>query len=258
MTDELEARVASTLKGALLPPAPPHLRTQLRRLPVAQAELSKRAVRRPLVLVFVAALAIAAMWVVSSFGGGSTTPTPSASNAPNPTPGVTSPPIGESVDGLVVQSVSQLLDRRASGAIMGEPVALGGYWTDRTIGHSCAVVSPGLGALELGCHDLEFGVTEGDEPILTFLPTGQILPAAGPYLNPYVPEALQHPLFSLPIVNGQRYPPIPIVVVGHFDDPQANECRAQARQACLDRFVIDRIVQFDPSSVPEPTAISQR
>jgi hypothetical protein len=258
MTDDLEARIASTLKGTALPAAPAHLRMRLRNLPVAQAGQSRRADRRSLVFVIAAAMAIAAIGVIGLSGGGSMAPSPSASKVPSPTSRVARPPIGESIEGLVIQSVGQLLERRASGAIKGEPVALSGFWTDRTIPHSCAPPLTPLGVLELGCHDIEFGITEGNEPILTFLPTDQVLPAAGAYLNPYVSEELRHPLFSLPVIDGQFYPPVPIVVVGHFDDPRASECPPRARQDCLDRFVIDRIVSFDPGSVPAPAPATQR
>ena len=206
--------------------------------------------RSSIVLLAAASLAIAAIGVIGQSGGGTAPPM----NSPNPSPiARVGPPIGESVGGLNIQSVGQVLDRRRSGAIKGEPVALGGYWTDRTIGHSCAVVVPEPGVLELGCHDIEFGITERNEPILTFNPD-QIRPAAGPYLNPYIPEALLQPLVSLPIVGGQRYPPVPIVVVGHFDDPRAIRCRPQFRQTCLDRFVVDRIVLFNRDGVAPPTA----
>jgi hypothetical protein len=60
-------------------------------------------------------------------------------------------------------------------------------------------------------------------------------------------------LFTSPDPNVRFWGPVPIVVVGHFDDPKAAECRAEARQLCLDRFVIDRVVMYDPASVPAPT-----
>jgi hypothetical protein len=258
MTIELEARIASILKGAALPGAPEHLRARLRDLPTEQVGRATRAASRRVVLALVAIVAIAALGVILLSGGGSVPPSASASPSPAPSSGVVAPPIGASIDGLVIQSVGQLLQRRASGAIKGEAVALGGWWTDRTIPHSCAVPVPVTqpSVLELGCHDIEFGITERNEPILTFLPTDQILPPAGAYLNPYVREELQHSLFSLPVIDDQFYPPVPIVVIGHFDDPRAIACRPQARQGCLDRFVIDRIVSFDPGSVPAPTPTS--
>lgn len=214
---------------------------------------TRRTPRRAVVLALAAALVIAVIGAISLVGGGSAPPSATAPTSPSPSAKIAGPPIGESVNGLIVRSVGQVLDRRASGAIKGEPIALGGYWTDRTIVHSCAVVVPEPGVLELGCHDIEFGITERNEPILTFHPD-QIRAAAGAYLNPYIPRALQQGLFSLPVVGGQRYPPVPIVVLGHFDDPRAIECRPQFRQMCLDRFVVDRIVLFDLSGAAAPTA----
>ncbi len=77
-------------------------------------------------------------------------------------------------------------------------------------------------------------------------------PPAGPRLVPFVSEPL---LAVLPIapVGDQPHPPVPLVVVGHFDDPRAAACQPEARQACLDRFVLDRVVVFDPAAVPAPT-----
>ena len=77
---------------------------------------------------------------------------------------------------------------------------------------------------------------------------------AGPWLTPYIPDQLpgMEALFSLPIINGQRYPPVPIVVVGHFSDPRAEDCRPIARKLCEDRLVLDRIAVFDPGVVPTP------
>jgi hypothetical protein len=48
-------------------------------------------------------------------------------------------------------------------------------------------------------------------------------------------------------------PPVPIAVVGHFDDARAADCRVTARQLCRDRFVLDEVLAFDPSSVPPAT-----
>jgi hypothetical protein len=116
------------------------------------------------------------------------------------------------------------------------------------------------GDLELYCTDGEWGITEQDEEIqhldikhqanqTSFSST----PATGPHLTPWVPnDADAKRLAGLPFVNGQFWPPVPIVVVGHFDDPKASECAAEVRQKCLDRFVIDRIVSFEPDSVPSP------
>ena len=69
-----------------------------------------------------------------------------------------------------------------------------------------------------------------------------------PYLTPYFPDDLQPTLYSAP-----RQTPIPIVVLGHFHDPRAAKCAAEARQRCLDRFVIESIPLFDPAAASSPT-----
>ena len=166
------------------------------------------------------------------------------------------------VDGLTVQSVSQLLAARAAGRANGGPYALRGYWTNRTNAHSCPAPLGGqTGELELYCREGEWGITELNEEIQHLdiqqranQTSVRATPATGPHLTPWVPStADSQRLFELPIVNGQFWPPVPITVIGHFDDLKAADCRSDARQRCLDRFVIDRIVQFDPDAVPAPT-----
>jgi hypothetical protein len=164
------------------------------------------------------------------------------------------------VDGLAVQSVSELLAARGQGDAPGGPYALRGYWTNRSVGHSCAAPDHQTGELEFYCHDGEWGITEREEEIQHLDITHQAnetsirsTPATGPHLTPWLPNAADAKrLVELPYVNGQFWPPVPIVVVGHFDDPEAAECGAEARKLCLDRFVIDRIMSFDPDAVPSP------
>jgi hypothetical protein len=72
-------------------------------------------------------------------------------------------------------------------------------------------------------------------------------------LTPWIPnEDWVVPLVSLLPVNGQPFPPVPIVVVGHLDDERAADCRPKQRPLCRDRFVIDRLVAFEPRAVPTP------
>jgi hypothetical protein len=178
------------------------------------------------------------------------TPLGSASPSPSTLPTTAMP---TSVDGLPVLTVGEALGARAAGGLRSQPVALGGYWSDGSIGHSCAAPRGQPGELEIYCTDGEAGITERDEPIIVIDAHGNVTPAAGPHLTPWIPDAIAVPLFTLPILYGQRYPPVPIVVVGHFDDPRAAQCRPEARQLCADRLVVDRIAAFSPGSVPLPT-----
>jgi hypothetical protein len=158
------------------------------------------------------------------------------------------------VDGLAVLMVSDVLAARAAGGLVDQPVAVGGYWSNGSVRHSCAPPPEQTGELELWCSDGEFGITELDERILTVDHHGYGIEAVGPHLTPWFPNELDPlaALFSLPPINGQPYPPVPIVIVGHFDDPRAADCRPAARQLCLDRLVVDRIAAFDLAAVPTP------
>ena len=158
------------------------------------------------------------------------------------------------VDGKPIMTVSQVLAARAAGGLLEATVAVGGWWSNAQIGHSCAAPSGNPGELELYCSDGEFGITELDEPIEVVDAQGYVTPPSGPHLTPWFDSHIPgvDELFLLPIINGQRYPPVPIVVVGHFDDPLAAQCRPEERKLCQDRLVVDRIVSFDAGSVATP------
>ena len=249
MSDDLEPRLREALHGADLPGAPASTRAWVAQVTEEPRPGGARPRLRPLVILVPAAALLLAFVV---FGGGLSAPTPS----PSPSPGVPSPsPSAQAfpatVDGLPVLTVGEVLAARAAGGLRNQAVAVGGYWSDRSSGHSCPAQQ--TGDLEIYCHDGEYGITERDEPITVIDDNGHITRASVRHLTPWVPKAPSASLFNLPWTNGQPYPPVPIVVVGHFDDPRAAECRPQARQLCRDRLVIDRIALFDPSSVPAPT-----
>jgi hypothetical protein len=158
------------------------------------------------------------------------------------------------VNGLPVMSVTEVLAARAAGGLVNQPVAVGGYWSNGSVRHSCVPPPEPTGELELWCSDGEFGITDLDERILTVDHRGYGTEAVGPHLTPWFPDDLDGlaELFGLPVINGQQYPPVPIVVVGHFNDPRAEDCRPAARQLCRDRLVVDRIAVFDTGAVPTP------
>lgn len=222
--ERLRERLATELGFA----EPQHVRRGFRGVPRA-AQVAAAAV----VILVVAVVASAVMGPPRPGIGGPPS-SPSLSPAPSsPTPSG----LPTTVDGLRILSVGEALEARAAGGLKDQPVALRGYWSGLASAHSCPYALDQPGELELYCHDGEDGITERDEPILR---------AAGPHLTPFVPETFARRLFARPIANGQQLPPVPIVVVGHFDDPRAADCRPQARQLCRDRFVIDRIVSFGP------------
>jgi hypothetical protein len=155
-------------------------------------------------------------------------------------------------------SVSQVLDARAAGGLRNQPVAVGGFWSDGSVGLSCAAPVPWAqpGELELYCTDGLWGITELKEPVIVIDRDGYETPPSGPHLTPFIPNDLpgSDGLFSLPRVNGERYLLVPIVVAGHFDDPRAAQCRPAARQICLDRLVVDKIAYFNRAAADVWTA----
>ena len=165
------------------------------------------------------------------------------------TPAAHASPTPASVDGLPVFTVGDVLDARATGAVRGERVAVQGYWSDGSLPHSCAPPAEAPGELEMYCHDGEWGITEFKEAFVVVDDEGNVTPASGPHLTPYVPQdvAGADQLFRIAHVRMPGFAPVPITVIGHFEDPRAADCRAQARQLCLDRLVVERIVQLgDP------------
>lgn len=254
MSDDLDARLRERLRKNSLPPAPVSLHARLHALRDEPRGTRFRSMGRAWLLIV--PIVVVVLLGLSGFIGGQ--PEPSGSNLAS-VPGIESSlspavPNPAVIDGLQVMTVSEVLAARSAGGLKIVAVAVGGYWTDGSIGHSCAfpVVIPGV--LEIYCQDGEFGITELDEPVIVIDRRGSVTPPRGPALTPYFPEGLSRleELFSLPIINGQRYPPVPIVVIGHFDDPLAAACRPERRQACLDRLVVDRIASFNAQAVPTP------
>lgn len=200
-----------------------------------------------------AAVALIALSCVAVPGSsGRAEPLATTTAAPSRFSAATARPSHAALDGLRVYSVSEILEARANASIKGEPSALRGFWTNRSAGHSCVPPEGQPGELELYCHDGEWGITERNEPIGTHTVDFRYIPAEGPRLTPWVPESLAAPLFNTPIINNQLFPPVPIVVIGHFDDDRVALCRPESRKRCADRFVIDRIVDYRPEAVPTP------
>jgi len=162
---------------------------------------------------------------------------------PTAAPAVATP---ASIDGLPLLTVGGVLADRAAGGLRGERVAVRGFWSDGSLPHSCASPSEVPGDLELYCHDGEWGMTELSEPIVVVDDSGTSTPASGPHLTPFVASDVEgaDELFRIAHVRMPGFSPVPITVIGHFDDSGAADCRPQYRQLCLDRLVVERIVQL--------------
>jgi hypothetical protein len=167
-------------------------------------------------------------------------------------------------EALRVMTVSEALAAHSGGQLADERAAVRGWWSNGSFGHACAPPIEPVGELELYCHDGEYGITERDEQIFVVdVGSGRIkYTAKSPHLTPFVSAEVpgSDVLFTLPTKNGQLHPPVPIAVVGHFDDARAEACRSAARDACAHRFVLERILELSidlaptPDVTPQPTA----
>jgi len=149
-------------------------------------------------------------------------------------------------------TVSEAIAQRDAGELDSRPITLVGYWSNPSVLHSCPAPMGQPGELELYCSDGDYGITERSEPVMTVVSRGNEISATrttGPFLTPWIPEAIAREIFIAP-PTGQDWPPIPIAVVGHFDDPRAARCRPEAVQICRERFVVDGLVSFAPGFLP--------
>jgi hypothetical protein len=155
-------------------------------------------------------------------------------------------PARATVDGLPILSVSEALAGAADGTLGSSSVAVGGWWSSIMARRSCAPPVGRVGELELYCSDGEYGITELNEPIERVLPDGSVAAGRGAWLTPYLDHTVRgaQELFRVPARLGNAAVPIAIVVVGHYLDARAADCRPQAADLCRQRLVVERIVQF--------------
>jgi len=182
----------------------------------------------------------------SPIASGSGAPLAPAGSAP---PGVWSPPPVPSIPGDHVLSVSEAISARDAGTIGGQTIDVGGYWSDNPLMMSCPAPMHDPNKLELYC-SAGFGITERYEMAWTTTSNGVESTSSrtsGPLIEPYVPSDLMTRLSpSVPIG------PVPVVVTGHFNDPDAANCVPDVRDQCRKTFVIESILVYDPTSAPTP------
>jgi hypothetical protein len=260
MSDDMDTlfdhRLRSALHGSSLPPAPATLHDFLDDLPRTAAAPRRSVPRWATIGALAAGLGVVAVvgWGAifgqGGFGpGGEPTPTPivSPSASPSPTP-------ESSSDTYPAYVAGELLDRRADGTIGGEQVILIGFYSDL---RRSPVPCPSLSAatLELGCFDRRQGVTGADAAVGAFV-DGQFEPTQAPVVHPYWPESLAadpEAAALLGLTAAGPVAPVAVTLIGHFDDPLAADCPADASPPCADRFVVDDVLLFtDPTPTPTP------
>jgi hypothetical protein len=142
-------------------------------------------------------------------------------------------------------TVAEVIRARAANELPAGHLAISGYWSIAGLVHSCAPPPARTGDLELYCQDGDFGITDAREPIRVSNREGFVLSEAADALTPYFDDDVAPAdIWRTGVVIAPDFEPVPIVVIGHFDDPRADECRPVARQLCRDRLVVDRIAEF--------------
>ena len=261
MTDELERGLREALRRTL-PAAPDSLRSRIDVMPTASSVRARPRTVASTRLLVAAAIVIALAGIGLIFGPGrvpgtgessaspssDASPSPSPSDSPSPSPAIE----GRYPDALSVSEFLASLPARTHGS---DDLVVRGYWTPEQAAHSCTAPDAQPGELQIRCHDGHYGLTESDEPLEVLTPDGRVVrgSAIGPVLTPFFDDDVDVvPLLSLPIIHGQFYPPVPIVLRGHIDDPRATDCQPEALEICRDRFVVVEILDFDPDAVPTP------
>ena len=231
MSDDFETRIRTSIQAIELPSAPDSLWSDRR-------DVERMPRRRPDAPVVGLAGVICAVVVLAFLvmrPAGSTIPNQAGSSASS-----------GGVAAAAVMTVGDVLKGRAAGTIKGEQVVMTGFWSALAMVHSCRVPEEPMGELEsLACHEGEFGITEQNEPILVVdSSVGTFRAASGPHLSPWFPRKFAEVLFPAGSVGRTQDVPIPVKLLGHFDDPRAESCRVVAREACANRFVVDDVLAF--------------
>ncbi len=263
MTDELDLRLSAAFRSLDLPPADPRLHDTLRALRARGWTRDTRTSRRPWRAGLAAAASIVLAVAVANqlgfvrIGGPGPSPSPSPTLSPTPRPSATPSSTSEAWDAYTVATA---VEARAAGNVGGEKIFVVGWWSDLRRDTACGTPLPS--PLLIACGDGQFGLTEDEHPIgtwdgLAFIPSDG--PAFTPLLSPDLPTpGLGRSLIGLVDEEGNPHPPVFTSVVGHFDDPAAEACPPDLRQACRDRFVIDEIIfaeaESRPPATPNPSA----
>lgn len=154
----------------------------------------------------------------------------------------------EAVDGRDVLTVREAIDIQAADD--GGTIAVGG-WYQAGLLPSCPAPpgppdEPAL--LEGYCFADFVWLMAAPEILISTGPNSTSGGAPeGPAIHPMFIEVAAPP--TRPIPEQGDSIPTAVVLFGHFDDPRAADCRAEVRQTCLDRFVVEKVAWIEPELV---------
>lgn len=146
--------------------------------------------------------------------------------------------VGDGGIGLPVVTVSDALRARDAWWTGDSAIAVAGFWSDGMVGHSCALMAGPEGGID-PCRAGEYGFTERNEPAMVITPDGEVASQAeGPLLQPWlIGQAPGSILYGQGMVGFDR-PPVPVVVIGRYNDPQARTCPPETQDDCRRGFVV--------------------
>jgi hypothetical protein len=154
-----------------------------------------------------------------------------------------SAPFPSSVFGMPVLSIGEAAALKDQGRLNGRDLAVAGWFLDVLL--SCPYGGPYHGELEGWCRYVVFADTE---QAATVCNDG---PCSGGGDNEIDPWILTDTLGRVAPSGDQK--PMPIVVIGHTDDPRSRQCLPGQEANCASDFVVDRVAWADgsePASQP--------
>ena len=177
--------------------------------------------------------------------------------APSQSPGaLASPAVGapfpSSVLGMPVITVAQASSLAAAGKLDSRDVAVAGYWAELEL--PCPYPGSYIGALESWCRSAGFADTPEGAKACVDMGTQTCSGAGQDSMAPW--------LMSDTLGDPDYFPgptdvkPIPIVVIGHTDDPRELQCRPGTEEQCARDFVADRVAWATVDLEPNPSAFN--
>lgn len=157
-------------------------------------------------------------------------------------------PFPASVAGFDVLTVEAAIE--VQQADDGRTIAVGG-WYQAGLLPSCPAPLEEPALLEGYC-SADFTWLMAEPERLFHATAGALSGGAptGPSLHPMFLESLPPPTREFP-KEGDSIPTA-VVLVGHFDDPRASDCRDEVRQVCLDRFIVEHVAWVEPGVAQPP------